>query len=127
MSEVKHWSGVSPAGGVVRPTASAPGAHSPEIVALVLQVPNIDCACEAARKFANKTFLVADAPKLPFNDCGKVDCRCRYERIANRRKGKGERRVTANRREEFRFETKSDRRSGKDRRKTNNTWDPSHR
>jgi hypothetical protein len=127
VSEVKHWSGVSPAGGVVRPSASAPGVHSQEIVALVLQVPNIDCACENARKFANRTFLVADAPKLPFKDCGRVDCRCRYERIANRRKLKGERRVNPSRREEIRFEMKDDRRSGKDRRKTNNAWDPTHR
>ena len=118
VSDTKHFSGVSPVGAV----RAVPGtAHGPEIVALVLRVQNVDCACDNARKFADKTFRVADAPKLPFKDCGRVDCRCRYERIANRRKP-GERRVTANRREEIRFEMKDDRRSGKDRRQTNNVW-----
>jgi len=119
VSEVKTYSGISPAGGV-RPGASTHSHNGPEIVALVLRVPNVDCACEDARKHHDKTFLVADAPKLPFKDCGRVDCACRYERIANRRKG--QRRVNANRREEIRFEMKDDRRVGKDRRKTNNVW-----
>lgn len=95
---------------------------SQEAVALVLRVQNADCACENARKFADKTFLVGDAPKLPFKDCTRLDCRCRYERIAERRKTRGDRRITANRREEIRFEMKDDRRSGKDRRQTNNAW-----
>ena len=97
-----------------RPTADA--------VALILRVENPDHACENARKFANKTFLAADAPRLPFKDCTRVDCRCRYERVAERRKAGSERRVSANRREEIRFEMKDDRRSGKDRRQTNNVW-----
>lgn len=120
VSDAKGFSGVSPAG----PVRMVPGtttAHGAEIVALVLRVQNVDCACDNARKFADKTFRVADAPKLPLKDCGRVDCRCRYERIANRRKP-GERRVKASRREEIRFEMKDDRRSGKDRRQTNNVW-----
>jgi len=120
VSNTKHFSGVSPVG-AVRPVAGTAAGHGPEIVALVLRVQNVDCACDNARKFADKTFRVADAPKLPFKDCGRVDCSCRYERIANRRKP-GERRVNANRREEIRFEMKDDRRSGKDRRQTNNVW-----
>jgi hypothetical protein len=121
LSDVKHVSGVSPAG-AMRTVSATTTAHGPEVVALVLRVQNVDCACENARKFADKTFRVADAPKLPFKDCGRVDCRCRYERIANRRKANGERRINANRREEIRFEMKDDRRSGKDRRQTNNVW-----
>jgi len=93
-----------------------------QVVGLVLRVQNADCACENARKLADKTFLVGDAPTLPFKDCTRSDCRCRYERISERRKGKGERRVSASRREEIRFEMKDDRRSGKDRRQKNNVW-----
>jgi len=102
------------------PSVSAPRAS--EAVALVLRVQNPDCACEKARKFVDKTFLIGDAPKLPFKDCTRADCSCRYERITERRKSKGDRRVKANRREEIRFEMKGDRRSGKDRRQTNNVW-----
>src|SRR5690349_18532870 len=49
--------------------AVPPVRHTAEAVALVLRVQNPDCACENARKFADKTFLVADAPNLPFKDC----------------------------------------------------------
>jgi hypothetical protein len=101
----------------VTSTSNAPGT----VVALVLRVQNADCACENARKYADKTFLVGDAPKLPFKDCTRADCTCRYERIAERR-NRGERRVKANRREEIRFEMKDDRRTGKDRRRNNNVW-----
>ena len=105
------------------PSPPTPAARqAPEAVALVLRVENPACACENARKFADKTFLVGDAPKLPFKDCTRADCRCRYERIAERRRAGGERRVKASRREEIRFEMKDDRRSGKDRRRTNNVW-----
>jgi hypothetical protein len=93
-----------------------------QAVGLVLRVQNVDCACDTARKFADKTFLVGDAPSLPLKDCTRVDCRCRYERITERRKINGERRIKSSRREEIRFETKDDRRSGKDRRQKNNAW-----
>jgi hypothetical protein len=126
LSNFKTPSGVSLAGGVSA-AASAHTGYGPVIVALVLRVPNADCACEKARNHIDKSFLVADAPTLPFKDCGRIDCRCSYERVANRRKVNGERRITASRREEIRFEMKDDRRSGKDRRKTNNVWDPAHR
>ena len=107
----------------VMQTTAAPGARqAPQAVALILRVENLDCACENARKFADKTFLVADAPKLPFKECTRVDCRCRFERVSERRRIGGERRVSANRREEIRFEMKDDRRSGKDRRQKNNVW-----
>jgi len=91
------------------------------VVAVVLRVQNLDCACENARKLADKTFVVGTAPQLPFRDCTRVDCRCRYQPITNRRV-KGERRKGTSRREEIRFEMKDDRRSGKDRRQTNNVW-----
>jgi len=93
-----------------------------QAVGLVLRVQNVDCACDNARKFADKTFLVGEAPTLPFQGCTRADCRCRYERVTERRKSKGDRRTKSSRREEIRFEMKDDRRSGKDRRQKNNTW-----
>lgn len=94
--------------------------HGPEIVALTLRVPNPDCACDDARKLQDKSFPVADVPKLPFKTCDRGDCRCRYDKVVNRRKG--ERRTKADRRDEIRFQTKSDRRAGRDRRKHNSGW-----
>ena len=90
-------------------------------VAVVLRVQNPDCACENARKFADKTFVLGETPQLPFKGCTRVDCSCRYQPITDRR-AKGEQRKGTSRREEIRFEMKDDRRSGKDRRQTNNIW-----
>lgn len=109
-----------PVSSTVKPEMSLPGAKSSgDIVAVVLRVANPDCACEKARKYDGKTYEIADAPKLPFIDCGRVDCRCRFERIADRRRG--ERRVHADRREGFRFEVKDDRRKT-ERRKGRSAW-----
>jgi hypothetical protein len=105
----------------LKPSGAAQGVVSRPVVALVLRVENPDCACETARKYADRTYKVGEAPKLPFKDCERSDCQCRYLSITERRT-RGERRVRANRREEIRFETKDDRRSGKDRRQTNNVW-----
>jgi hypothetical protein len=114
----------SPAGMMMSMTNSppAPSAHPIRpVVAMVLRVQNPDCACENARKFADKTFVVGTAPQLPFSGCTRADCSCRYQPITNRRT-KGERRKGTSRREEIRFEMKDDRRSGKDRRQNNNVW-----
>jgi hypothetical protein len=108
--------------GAMQQTAAVPPPRQSQAVAMVLRVQNPACACENARKFADKTFLISDAPNLPFKDCTRADCRCRYERVAERRTPRGERRVSASRREEIRFEMKDDRRSGKDRRQKNNVW-----
>lgn len=90
-------------------------------VAVVLRVQKPDCACENARKFADKIFVLGNAPQLPFKGCMQADCRCRYQPITNRRT-RGEQRKNASRREQIRFDTKDDRRRGKDRRQTNNVW-----
>jgi hypothetical protein len=103
-------------------TPPASGAHPVRpTVGVVLRVQNPDCACENARKLADKTFLVGNAPQLPLKGCVRSDCSCRYQPITDRRT-KGERRKGTSRREEIRFEMKDDRRSGKDRRQTNNVW-----
>lgn len=103
---------------------SAQSARGPEFVSLVLRVPDPGHACDGARRNANSTFVAANAPALPLRDCGFANCRCSYERVANRRRS--ERRTKADRRDEIRFEMKGDRRSGKDRRKTNNVWHETH-
>jgi len=90
-------------------------------VAVVLRVQEPDCACENARKFADKIFVLGNAPQLPFKGCMQADCRCRYQPITNRRT-KGEQRKNASRREQIRFDMKDDRRQGQDRRQTNNVW-----
>ena len=90
-------------------------------VAVVLRVQEPNCACENARKFADKIFVLGNAPQLPFKGCMQADCRCRYQPITDRRT-KGEQRKNANRREQIRFDMKDDRRQGQDRRQTNNVW-----
>ena len=90
-------------------------------VAVVLRVQEPNCACENARKFADKIFVLGNAPQLPFKGCMQADCRCRYQPITNRRT-KGEQRKNASRREQIRFDMKDDRRQGQDRRQTNNVW-----
>ena len=90
-------------------------------VAVVLRVQKPDCACENARKFADKIFVLGNTPQLPFKGCMQAECRCRYQPITNRRT-KGEQRKNASRREQIRFDMKDDRRLGKDRRQTNNVW-----
>ena len=90
-------------------------------VAVVLRVQEPNCACENARKFADKIFVLGNAPQLPFKGCMQADCRCRYQPITDRR-SKGEQRKNASRREQIRFDMKDDRRHGQDRRQTNNVW-----
>jgi hypothetical protein len=109
-----------PSGSPGKPASTTQTLSVPEVVGLKLHVPNPDCACDRARRLANRIFTLAEAPTVPLQDCGRSDCRCSYERIAERRKG--ERRTRTDRRDEIRFEKKSDRRSGKDRRKNSSSW-----
>lgn len=44
-------------------------------------------SCEAARQLEGKRFLSREAPTLPLRDCGRTDCRCRYQHHDDRRKG----------------------------------------
>ena len=97
--------------------------RGPGIVAVKLHVPKLECACDPARQNAGKAFAVGNAPNLPLRECTRADCTCSYERIAERRKG--ERRTSPDRRDAIRFETKRDRRTGRDRRKLNTAWNSS--
>jgi len=107
-------------GATPAPSASSAKPVRPT-VAVVLRVQEPDCACENARKFADKIFVLGNAPQLPFKGCMQADCRCRYQPITDRRT-KGEQRKNASRREQIRFDMKDDRRQGQDRRQTNNVW-----
>lgn len=109
---------LTPAG--TKPLSSLASARpAGDVVAVVMRVKNPDGACEQARKYDGKTFAVATAPRLPLADCGRIDCKCRYERVTDRRMA--ERRVHADRREAFRFEMKDDRRKV-ERRKGKSAW-----
>jgi ABC-type nickel/cobalt efflux system permease component RcnA len=45
-------------------------------------------ACNAAFEMSHRTFLVAEAPILPLQDCNKSDsCRCGYRHYDDRRQG----------------------------------------
>ena len=114
LSTNRMQTGTPPSGGD-RFGFAAPSAQIGGAAAMVLKVPDPAHACESVRRRMDKTFAPDEAPALPLKDCGHVDCRCRYERIANRRKG--ERRVSPDRRDSFRFEMKDDRRKGRDRRR----------
>jgi hypothetical protein len=102
-----------------RTTTAASKSTASALDVRILKVPDQNCACEGARLFAGRTFEFANAPTLPLPGCGLVDCRCSYERIANRRHK--ERRQGDERRDSFRFETKVERRKA-DRRKQTGLW-----
>jgi len=106
---------------VVRTSAPARTPDTQGAQAQVLRVPDLSRACDAARRQVGHTFDVAASPSLPLPECGRVDCRCRYERIVNRRRQ--QRRESADRRTEIRFDAKIDRRKNPDRRLRNNFWD----
>jgi hypothetical protein len=86
----------------------------------VLHIPANSNTCEGARLLEGRKLDPKDAPPLPLQSCGSVNCPCRYERVAKR--GGGERRGESARRESIRFETKEDRRKRADPRKGNATW-----
>ena len=88
---------------------------------VTLRIPSAGSVCERARRLAGRTLDAADAPKLPLQDCARVDCRCRYEPLSERRRKT--QRADNERRELIRFETKEPRRKTPDRRKRNTTWE----
>ncbi len=72
-------------------------------------------SCELTSWLDGRRFTRAAAIPLPMPGCSIVGCACRYEPVANLRRG--ERRTDSERRDAVRFEATSDRRSiGADRR-----------
>lgn len=53
--------------------------------------PGLMC-CQAASELTDQVFLAREAPRLPLDDCGEKDCKCKYVHLEDRRSG-GDRRV----------------------------------
>jgi hypothetical protein len=52
-----------------------------------------DC-CAAAKGFAGRKTLTAEAPRLPLADCTKpLQCKCRFKKFTDRRDGDEDRRL----------------------------------
>jgi len=77
--------------------------------------------CEAAQALLGKQFTFDEAPHLPLEGCSSAMCNCQFKGLKNRRTQ--HRRKLEERRVEVRFEKdKPDRRSRKNRRRSDN-WD----
>ncbi len=49
-------------------------------------------ACEAVTRLQEKRILQVDAPMLPLQECGRLQCDCRYRRHQDRREPEPDRR-----------------------------------
>lgn len=79
-------------------------------------VKTCEDACPAVRHIESIWYADSDCPPLPLDTCGHPQtCRCTWIRVLDRRIT--HRRVHPDRRDSVRFEEKSDRRTGLDRRK----------
>ena len=93
----------------------------------VIDHPANAIICEAVRKLQFRHFGQSQQlPLLPLKDCNKKDsCHCFHREVAEKRRA--QRRVSRERREEFRFEpskpAKVERRILKDRRAARTQWD----
>ena len=77
--------------------------------------------CEAAQALLGKQYTFEEAPQLPLSSCSSAMCTCQFKGLKNRRTV--HRRKLAERRVEVRFEKdKTDRRSHKNRRRSD-SWD----
>lgn len=81
-----------------------------------------ETACPAAQKIQAAWYAEGEVPRLPLETCGHPQtCRCTWMRVLDRRVT--HRRLSTDRRSELRFEDKSDRREGHDRRDPRgNVW-----
>ena len=74
--------------------------------------------CEAAQAILGKQFTFDEAPQLPLDGCSSAMCTCQFKGLKNRR-AQHRRTSSEERRVEVRFEKdKPDRRSRKDRRRS---------
>jgi hypothetical protein len=77
--------------------------------------------CEAAQAILGKQYTFDEAPELPLEGCSSAMCTCQFKGLQNKRTQ--HRRKLEDRRVEVRFEKdKPDRRSRKNRRRSDN-WD----
>jgi hypothetical protein len=78
--------------------------------------------CPVAKAHEGKQYTLEEAPHLPLEGCTAPHCSCVYLGLKEHRVR--QRRVSHDRREVLRFEDeKPDRRSHKDRRKSNKAWE----
>ena len=81
--------------------------------------------CEAAQALLGKQYTFEEAPQLPLSGCSSAMCTCQFKGLKNRRTV--HRRKLAERRVEVRFEKgKPDRRSHKNRRRSDSWNDHTH-
>ena len=81
--------------------------------------------CEAAQAILDRQFTFEEAPRLPLDGCSSAMCTCQFKGLKNRRTL--HRRKLAERRVEVRFEKKKpDRRSRKNRRRSDSWNDHTH-
>jgi hypothetical protein len=81
--------------------------------------------CEAAQAILDRQFTFEEAPRLPLDGCSSAMCTCQFKGLKNRRTL--HRRKLAERRVEVRFEKKKpDRRSRKNRRRSDSWNDHPH-
>lgn len=81
--------------------------------------------CEAAQELLGRQFTFADAPELPLAGCDRAMCTCQFKGLMERRKEP--RRKHEDRRTDVRFEEgKTDRRSPKNRRRSDSWNDHSY-
>jgi hypothetical protein len=79
--------------------------------------------CEAAQAILGKQYTFDEAPELPLEGCSSALCTCQFKGLKNQRDTQQNRRKIEERRVEVRFEKdKPDRRSRKNRRRSDN-WD----
>ena len=77
--------------------------------------------CDAARPYTGKKFTFERAPALPLPGCSSRNCSCKYQGLVERRQA--QRRSGVDRRKTLRLDAEHpDRRSGKDRRRSNIAW-----
>lgn len=68
-----------------------------------ISTPNDLPCCKKARELANTTFPLDEAPRLPLEGCDYTQCRCCYSPLLDKR-ATSPRRMTADRRINFRYE-----------------------
>ena len=75
-----------------------------------------EICCKAARSVSTSWYPDAEAPRIPLITCDQPqNCKCLWQRVLDRRVD--HRRVHHDRRTSIRFEDRTDRRTGRDRRK----------
>ena len=81
--------------------------------------------CNASKRMSEKRFLLNDAPNIPLSTCSDPDlCRCKYRDVSDRRDGDDRRNILGALSVELPIgDDRDNRRSGRDRRKDDISFD----